>query len=133
MKTGVSITLSEPFPTLVLAIAIMVVIIDLSVVGDRRERMAAKHRTWWDRLHLATYSRLISDAATGFYAIHAIKFVEGRSRIFHIVIAFVAVGMIAAAFLVAGALLFEPDLEAVISHELNCLTSAPMGQNSTIA
>ena len=81
MKTGVSITLSEPFPTLVLAIAIMVVIIDLSVDGDRRERMAAKHRTWWDRLHLATYSRLISDAATGFYPIPAIKFVEGRSRI----------------------------------------------------
>jgi hypothetical protein len=76
---------------------------------------------------------LISDAATGFYAIPAIKFVEGRSRIFHIVIAFVAVGMIAADFLVAGALLFAPDLEAVISHETNKKSQGHQPVQITIA
>ena len=110
---------SEPFPALVLAFAVMVVTIDLWTDGDHRQRMATEHRAWWDRLRSATYSRLMSDAACGFYGLPAIKIAEGRSRLFHIVIAFVAIGLIGASFLVAGALLFAPDPKAVFSHVLN--------------
>jgi len=110
---------SEPFQALVLAFAVMVVTIDLWTDGDHRQRMATEHRAWWDRLRSATYSRLMSDAACGFYGLPAIKIAEGRSRLFHIVIAFVAIGLIGASFLVAGALLFAPDPKAVFSHVLN--------------
>lgn len=53
---------SEPFPALVLVFAFLVVIVDLWADRDRRERLAADHRAWWDRLRTATYSRLMSDA-----------------------------------------------------------------------
>ncbi|MEE8352042.1 MAG: hypothetical protein V3R37_07640 [Rhodospirillales bacterium] len=112
-------TFSEPFSALVLTSAVLVVIIDLWADGDRRKRMVTGHRIWWDRLRSVTHSRLMSEAASGFYGFPAIKIVEGRSRFSHIVVAFVAVGVAGTGSLVAGALLFAPDPEGVIRHALN--------------
>ena len=114
---------TEPFPALVLVFAVLVVIADLWADRDRRERMAAGHRAWWDRLRTVTYSRLMSDAASGFYGFPAIGTAIGTavgwSRFYHVPIAFVAVGVVGAGSLVAGALLFAPDPDAVIGHALN--------------
>lgn len=112
-------TSTEPFPALVLAFAVLVAIFDLWADGDRRERITPVHRAWWNKLRSETYSRIMSQAAAGFYGFPFIGTAVGRSRFCHVPIAFVAVGLIGAGFLVAGALLFAPDTEAVISHALN--------------
>ena len=112
-------TFSEPYSTLVLAIAVLALIIDFWADGDRRKRMVSEHQAWWDRLQTVTHSQLIWEAASGFYGIPTIKFTEGRSHFFHIATAIVAVGVAGTGFLVAGALAFTPNPEAVISHVSN--------------
>lgn len=110
---------SEPYSVLVLVFAVLALIIDLWVYGDRRNRLIDEHQAWWDRLQTATYSQLLSDAASGFYGIPTIKIAGGRSRFFHIAIANVAVGVVGIGSLVVGALLFTPNPEAVFSHVYN--------------
>lgn len=111
--------ITEPFPALVLVFAVLVVIADLWADRDRRERMAADHRAWWDRLRTATYSRLMSDAASGFYGMPGTGFAKGWPRFRVVAYGFVTVGVVGTGSLVAGALLSAPDPEAVISHALN--------------
>ncbi len=117
----------ESFPSLALAFAVLVVIADLWADRDRRARMLADHRAWWGRLQTATYSQLISNAAAGFYGFPAIKSAKGTtrrtardwSRFYQIAIAFLILGMLATGSLIAGAALFAPDPQAVISHALS--------------
>ena len=86
-------TFSEPYSTLVLAIAVLDLIIDFWADGDRRNRMVSEHQAWWDRLQTVTHSQLIWEAASGFYGIPTIKITDGRSQFFHIATAIVAVGV----------------------------------------
>lgn len=97
---------SEPFPALMLAIAVLAVIIDVWADDGRRQCMTAGYRAWWDGLLKVTYSRLMSDAA-------------GWPRWSHVPMAFLALGLAGAGFLAVGALVFTPDPEAVFSHVLN--------------
>jgi len=113
----------ESFPSLALAFAVLVVIADLCASRDQRERILADHRAWWGRLQTATYCQLISNAAAGFYGFPAIKSAGGtareRSRFYQIAIAFLVLVMLATGSLIAGAALFAPDSQAVISHALS--------------
>ena len=74
------LSVDEPFPALVMAFAVLVVIFDLWADSDWRERMATEHRAWWERLRSTTFSRLMSDAAAGFYGFPAFGTAVGRSR-----------------------------------------------------
>ena len=118
MGNGFLMEYSEPFLALIFLFAVLVVIADLCIVRNRRERVAANHRAWWNQLRTATYSRLMSDAASGFYGFPTIGAVTRLPYLFHVPVAFVAVGMVGTGFLVAGALMFEPNPEVVINHAL---------------
>ena len=109
----------EPYSFLVLAFAILGLIIDFWIDGDRRKHLIDGHQVWWDKFRSATHSQLLADAASGFYGIPTIKIAGGRSRFFHIAIAIVAVGVAGIVFLLVGALLFTPNPEAVFSHAYN--------------
>ena len=110
---------AEPFSALVLVFAVLVMITDLWADSDRRQRMAADHRAWWDSLRTATYSRLMSDAASGFYGMPGTGFAKGWPKFRVVAYGFITVGVVGTGLLVTGALLFAPDPEAVISHVLN--------------
>ena len=110
---------AEPFPALVLVFAVLVMIADLWAERDRRQRMAAGHRAWWDSLRTATYSRLMSDAASGFYGMPGTGFAKGWPKFRVVAYGLVTVGVVGTGLLVTGALLFAPDPEAVIGHVLN--------------
>jgi len=83
---------AEPFSALVLVFAVLVMIADLWADRDRRQRMAADHRAWWDSLRTATYSRLMSDAASGFYGMPGTGFAKGWPKFRVVAYGFVTVG-----------------------------------------
>ena len=110
---------AEPFSALVLVFAVLVMIADLWADRDRRQRMAADHRAWWNSLRTATYSRLMSDAASGFYGMPGTGFAKGWPKFRVVAYGLVTVGVVGTGLLVTGALLFAPDPETVIGHVLN--------------
>jgi hypothetical protein len=119
MAPGVYMIFSEPYSVLVFVFAVLCLIIDLWVDGERRKHLIDKNQTWWDRYRSATHSHLLADSASGFYGILTIKIARRRSHLFHIAVASLAVGVAGTGYLVVGALLFTPDPETVFSHAYN--------------